>query len=73
MCGPRCRFKDTLPRAPIEAHYPKLSPGGYCIVDDFGSHQSQAGQAIFDYHAHHGIDDEIVAIDGFGAYWRRKS
>jgi O-methyltransferase len=57
----------------IEALYPKLSPGGYCIVDDFGSHQSQAGQAILDYRKKHGIDDEIVDIDGFGAYWRRKA
>ena len=57
----------------IEALYPKLSPGGYCIVDDFGSHQSQAGQAIIDYRNKYGIDDEIVDIDGFGAYWRRKA
>jgi O-methyltransferase len=57
----------------IEALYPKLSPGGYCIVDDFGSHQSQAGQAIIDYRKKHGIDDEIIDIDGFGAYWRRKA
>jgi O-methyltransferase len=57
----------------IEALYPKLSPGGYCIVDDFGSHQSQAGQAIIDYRAKHGIDEEIVDIDGFGAYWRKKA
>jgi O-methyltransferase len=57
----------------IEALYPKLSLGGYCIVDDFGSHQSQAGQAIIDYRKKHGIDDEIVDIDGFGAYWRRKA
>jgi O-methyltransferase len=57
----------------IEALYPKLSPGGYSIVDDFGSHQSQAAQAIIDYRNKHGIDDEIVDIDGFGAYWRRKA
>jgi O-methyltransferase len=56
----------------IEALYPKLSPGGYCIIDDFGSHQSQAGQAILDYRKAHGIDEEIIDIDGFGAYWRRK-
>jgi O-methyltransferase len=56
----------------IEALYPKLSPGGYCIVDDFGSHQSQAGRAILDYRKQHGIEEEIVDIDGFGAYWRRK-
>jgi O-methyltransferase len=57
----------------IEALYPKLSPGGYCIVDDFGSHQSQAGRAILDYRKKHGIEEEIVDIDGFGAYWRRKA
>jgi O-methyltransferase len=56
----------------IEALYPKLSPGGFCIIDDFGSHQSQAGQAVLDYRAAHGIDEDIVDIDGFGAYWRRR-
>jgi O-methyltransferase len=56
----------------IDALYPKLSPGGYCIIDDFGSHQSQAGQAIIDYRQKHGIDEEIIDVDGFGAYWRRK-
>ncbi len=56
----------------IEALYPKLSPDGFCIVDDFGSHQSQAGQAIIDYRKANGIDEEIVDIDGFGAYWRKK-
>jgi O-methyltransferase len=55
----------------IEALYPKLSPGGFCIVDDYGSHQSQAGQAILDYRRAHGIGEEIVEIDGFGAFWRR--
>ena len=56
----------------IEALYPKLSPGGFCIIDDFGSHQSQAGQAVLDYRRAHGIDEDIVDIDGFGAYWRRR-
>ncbi len=57
----------------IEALYPKLSPGGFCIIDDFGSHQSQAGQAVLDYRRTHGIDEEIVDIDGFGAFWRKRS
>ncbi len=57
----------------LDALYPKLSPGGFCIIDDFGSHQSQAGQAVLDYRRANGIDEEIVDIDGFGAYWRRKS
>lgn len=56
----------------IEALYPKLSPGGYCIVDDYGSHASQAGQAVNDYRKANGIDEEIVDIDGAGAFWRRK-
>ncbi len=55
----------------IEALYPRLSPGGFCIIDDFGSHQSQAGRAVLDYRLANGIDEEIVDIDGFGAYWRR--
>ncbi len=56
----------------IEALYPKLSPGGFCIIDDFGSHQSQAGRAVHDYREANGIEEKIVDIDGFGAYWRRK-
>ena len=56
----------------IEALYPKLSPGGFCIIDDFGSHQSQAGLAVRDYRKAIGIDEEIIDIDGFGAYWRRR-
>ena len=57
----------------IEPLYPKLSPGGFCIIDDFGSHASQAGQAVHDYRAKHGITDEIVRIDEFGAFWRKSS
>jgi O-methyltransferase len=55
----------------IEPLYPKLAPGGFCIVDDYGSHASQAGRAADDYRKKHGITDEIVDIDGFGAFWRK--
>ncbi len=57
----------------IEALYPKLSKGGFCIIDDFGSHQSQAGQAILDYRKANGIGEAIIDVDGFGAYWRKES
>ena len=57
----------------IEPLYPKLSPGGFCIIDDFGSHASQAGQAVHDYRAKHGITDEIIQIDEFGAFWRKSA
>jgi O-methyltransferase len=57
----------------IEALYPKLSPGGFCIVDDYGALVSQCQQAIHDYRSEHGITEEIVDIDGYGAYWRKAS
>ncbi|HEX7739214.1 MAG TPA: TylF/MycF/NovP-related O-methyltransferase [Marmoricola sp.] len=55
----------------LEPLYPKLSPGGFCIIDDFGSHVSQAQQAVHDYREAHGITEEIIDIDGTGAYWRK--
>jgi O-methyltransferase len=57
----------------IEALYPKLSPGGFCIVDDYGTLDSQAGQATRDYRAANGIDEEIIQIDFTGSYWRKRS
>jgi O-methyltransferase len=55
----------------IEALYPRLSPGGFCIVDDYGTLLTQCQRAIHDYRAEHGISEEIVDIDGYGAYWRK--
>jgi O-methyltransferase len=57
----------------IEALYPRLSPGGFCIVDDYGDLVAQCQRAIHDYRDAHGITEEIVDIDGFGAYWRKES
>jgi O-methyltransferase len=57
----------------IEALYPKLSPGGFCIVDDYGTLVDQCQRAIHDYREAHAITEEIVDIDGWGAYWRKES
>jgi O-methyltransferase len=57
----------------IEALYPKLALGGFCIVDDYGDLVAQCQRAIHDYRDAHGITEEIVDIDGFGAYWRKES
>lgn len=54
----------------ISALYPRLSVGGYVIVDDYGGIPACA-QAITDYRAANGIEDEIRKIDWTGAYWRR--
>lgn len=50
--------------------YPKLSVGGYCIVDDFGAVPA-CKMAIMDYRKQHHITEEIIDIDGFGAFWKK--
>jgi O-methyltransferase len=56
----------------IDALYPKLSLGGFCIVDDYGTLVDQCQRAINDYRNAHGITEEIIDIDGWGAYWRKE-
>lgn len=53
----------------IEALYPRLSPGGYLIVDDYCL--KPCAQAIHDYRDQHGINEKIIDIDGTGVYWRK--
>lgn len=50
--------------------YPKLSRGGYLIVDDYGCIPS-CRQAVEDYRQAHNIHDEIKEIDWTGVYWQR--
>jgi O-methyltransferase len=50
--------------------YPKLSVGGYIIIDDYGAIEA-CKQAVHDYRTSHGITEKIVDIDGTGAYWQR--
>jgi O-methyltransferase len=54
----------------LENLYPGLSLGGFCIVDDYGTY-SACRQAVEDFRAKHKIDEPIVDIDGYGAFWRR--
>lgn len=49
--------------------YPKLSPGGFVIIDDY--HIPACRQAVHEYRDTHGIEDPIVDIDWTGAYWRK--
>ena len=49
--------------------YPKLSPGGYLIVDDYAL--GSCRQAVADYRERHGINEPIETIDWMGAFWRR--
>jgi hypothetical protein len=54
----------------LEALYPKLSVGGYVIVDDYGAIE-QCRQAVHDYRDAHGISDEITWVDWTGVHWKR--
>jgi O-methyltransferase len=49
--------------------YPKLSAGGFVIVDDYALKGCK--EAVHDFRASQGINDEIIAIDTIGVYWRR--
>ena len=50
--------------------YPKVSVGGYVIVDDYGGIDS-CRKAIEDYRNQHGIVDPIQKIDQTGVFWQR--
>jgi hypothetical protein len=52
--------------------YPKLSIGGYVIVDDYGCIPA-CRQAVHDYREAHDIRDTIHSIDWTGVYWQRSA
>lgn len=56
----------------LEYLYPKLSPGGYCIIDDYGCFKA-CKQSVTDYRAKHDITEEIHRIDWTGVYWKKEA
>ena len=55
----------------FENLYPKLSHGGYVIIDDFGDIPA-CRQAVLDYRKRHNIHEKIIRIDANGIYWKRE-
>ncbi|MBI4655560.1 MAG: class I SAM-dependent methyltransferase [Elusimicrobia bacterium] len=53
----------------LNSLYPKLSPGGFCIIDDYAL--SGCRKAVDDYRAEHNIADHIHKIDWTGCFWRK--
>lgn len=49
--------------------YPKLSIGGFIIIDDFA--MKSCKKAVDDYREKNGISDKIATIDQWSAYWRK--
>ncbi|HWI05108.1 MAG TPA: TylF/MycF/NovP-related O-methyltransferase, partial [Acidimicrobiales bacterium] len=56
----------------LTALYPRLSVGGYVIVDDYGAMES-CRKAVDDFRAERAITDDIERIDWTGVFWRRSS
>ena len=50
--------------------YPRLSPGGFLIVDDYGAYQA-CRQAVTDYRDANRITEPIEQVDWTGVYWQR--
>jgi hypothetical protein len=50
--------------------YRKLSPGGFCIIDDYALSGCQ--KAVDDFRSENGIKSDIKAVDWSGRYWRKE-
>lgn len=55
----------------LQSLYPKVSTGGYVIVDDYCI--ESCAKAVQDFRSANAITDEIIPIDGTGVFWRRST
>jgi SAM-dependent methyltransferase len=55
----------------LSALYPKVEPGGFVIVDDYGC-LPQCRQAVDEFRRQNGIAESIREIDWTGVYWRKQ-
>jgi O-methyltransferase len=53
----------------LDSLYPKVSPGGYVIVDDYSLTTCRA--AVDDFRAARAISEPLVQVDWTGVHWRR--
>ncbi len=61
-------FEST--RDSLENLYPKLSPGGYLIVDDYNLPLG-CRRAVDEYRERNGITEPLVEINSQAVYWRK--
>ncbi len=54
----------------ISALEPKVSSGGYVIVDDYGAFDP-CKKAVDDYRAANGITDALTTVDWTGVWWQK--
>ena len=63
-------YKSTMDA--LISLYPKLSDGGYAIIDDYFAIPA-CREAVTDYRKNHNINSEIINIDDTGIYWQKAS
>jgi len=51
--------------------YHKLSPGGFCIIDDYAL--PVCAEAVNDFRRENGISEPLETIDNFAGFWRKAS
>ncbi|MGW6412510.1 TylF/MycF/NovP-related O-methyltransferase [Streptomyces vinaceus] len=51
--------------------YPKLSPGGFVVIDDYFIEPCR--KAVQEFRSRNEIEDDIVPIDASSVYWRRSA
>lgn len=57
-------------RDALEALYPKVSAGGFVIVDDFFAFD-ECCHAVMEYRTRHGIHSRMERIDPVAVFWRK--
>ncbi|MBX3169963.1 MAG: class I SAM-dependent methyltransferase [Candidatus Eremiobacteraeota bacterium] len=55
----------------LDSLYPRLSPGGFVIVDDYGIMPLGARRAVDEFRSRHGIEAPLVFANRAVAYWEK--
>ena len=61
-------FESTMDT--LEHLYPRLSPGGFVIVDDYGC-SPPCKSAVDTYRARHHLTEPVMRVDWSAVYWRK--
>jgi Macrocin-O-methyltransferase (TylF). len=51
--------------------YPKISPGGFAIIDDYGA-LPNCRAAVEDFRTANNITEPIIPVDWTGVYWQKR-
>ena len=62
-------YESTI--IPLRALYPKLSLGGYVIIDDYSPAIPGCVQAVHDFRSEYGITEEMKSTGQYGVVWQR--